>query len=139
MKGKKICSFQDRIYELVSSSGKSQTTIAAEFGIAKQTLSAWITGQNSPRTPVISALAEYFHVSLAWLMGFDVPREVPPSSVGLAEYVSERAPDPDPNEEYLISAYRSLSSHGQELLVDRAKELKLLYGKKSEGNTAQSV
>ncbi len=35
----------------------------------------------------------------------------------------------------IISAYRALSPRGQQLLMDRAEELKLLYGKKSEGGS----
>ena len=71
---KKVATFRERITELVESSPKSRTDIAAEFGVAKQTLSAWLTGQNSPRLPVVVALAEYFGVSLQWLNGFDVPK-----------------------------------------------------------------
>lgn len=39
----------------------------------------------------------------------------------------------------LISGYRSLSPHGQSLLIERCEELKLLYGKKTENNPAESV
>lgn len=74
MTGKKVATFRERITELVDSSPKSRTVIANEFGVAKQTLSAWLTGQNSPRLPVVVALAEYFGVSLEWLNGFDVPK-----------------------------------------------------------------
>ena len=38
-------------------------------------------------------------------------------------------------ENRIISAYRALSPRGQQLLMDRAEELKLLYGKKSEGSS----
>lgn len=48
MSGEKVSSFRERFAELVSSCGKSQSSIAAEFGVAKQTISAWITGQTSP-------------------------------------------------------------------------------------------
>ena len=78
MTGKKVATFKDRITELVESSPKSRTDIANEFGVAKQTLSAWLTGQNSPRLPVVVALSEYFGVSLQWLHGFDVPKYVSP-------------------------------------------------------------
>lgn len=42
-------------------------------------------------------------------------------------------------EQELINTYRSLSLHGKNLLLDRAKELKILYGKKSEDSTPESV
>lgn len=66
--------FRERFSELVSSSGKSQSLIASEFGVAKQTISAWITGQSVPRAPVLSALADYFDVNVAWLAGNDAPK-----------------------------------------------------------------
>jgi transcriptional regulator with XRE-family HTH domain len=71
---KKVSTFQERFSELIESSPKSRTAIAAEFGVAKQTISAWTTGQTSPRLPVISSLADYFGVSSDWLLGFDVPK-----------------------------------------------------------------
>ena len=74
MEVKKVATFQDRFSELVESSTKSRTTIASEFGVAKQTISAWTTGQTSPRLPVVSSLADYFGVSCNWLLGFDVPK-----------------------------------------------------------------
>lgn len=128
---KKVATFRERITELVESSPKSRTDIAAEFGVAKQTLSAWLTGQNSPRLPVVVALAEYFGVSLQWLNGFDVPKyyeEPADESISLL-----------PDEKKLVLSYRSLSPRGQDLLNVRAEELKVLYGKKSPDIAAESV
>lgn len=87
MTGKKVASFQERFVELINSSPKSQTTIATEFGVAKQTISAWYTGQSSPRIPVVASLAEYFGVSLEWLNGFDVPKYDAPSKPSAPEPV----------------------------------------------------
>lgn len=72
--GKKVATFRDRIKELVETSAKSQTDIASDIGISKQALSAWITGQNSPRKPTVAALASYFGVTIPWLWGFDVSK-----------------------------------------------------------------
>ena len=77
MTGLKVATFRERFTELIESSTKSRSDIATEFGVAKQTISAWLTGQNSPRLPVVSALADYFNVNIEWLIGFDVPRVVP--------------------------------------------------------------
>lgn len=74
MEAKKIATFQYRFSELIDSSPKSRSAIAAEFGVAKQTISAWTTGQSSPRLPVVYSLAEYFGVNYEWLLGFDVPK-----------------------------------------------------------------
>ena len=45
----------------------------------------------------------------------------------------------DSPETSLVSSFRALSPRGQELLLERAEELKLLYGKKSESDAAKSV
>lgn len=107
MIAEKITDFQHRIAELIASSGLSQSAIAADFGIAKQTLSAWVTGQNSPRAPIIYALSYYFDVSAPWLMGFDVPRG---NSAGLSA-----------DEKKLLESYRSLSTRGKEYLQLQAE------------------
>lgn len=76
MTEKKVSSFQERIKQLIEESGKSQSVIASDFGIAKQTLSAWVTGQNSPRQPILTALSIYFGVSIPWLYGYDVEKNI---------------------------------------------------------------
>jgi len=66
----KVATFRERFTELVEASPKSRTTIAREFNVAKQTVSAWVTGQSSPRLPVVAALADYFGVSFQWAPRF---------------------------------------------------------------------
>lgn len=126
MSGKKVSTFRERFTELVVSSGKSQSSIADEFHVAKQTISAWITGQSSPRSPVLSALADYFGVSVAWLMGFDVPKISPAL---IKELTTGDLPVklPDYFDNY-VSSSNELPSDEQELLIlyrgadDRARE-----------------
>lgn len=126
MAGQKVSTFRERFSELISADPRSRSSIASELGVAKQTISAWITGQTSPRFPMCSVIANYFGVSVSWLLGFDVPK-----------YVSDNNLLPD--EDRLLAGYRSLSPRGKDLLHDRCEELKLLYGKKSEDSTAESV
>lgn len=120
---KKISTFKERFTELIESSPKNRTAIAQEFGVAKQTISAWITGQSSPRAPVVSALADYFHVSVPWLMGFDVPRSDSPA-LNLQMFGK------DPAEHQLIDVYRSLPDPGKHYLLQQAHAAVLLYGDK---------
>lgn len=103
--GLKVSTFRERITELVESSEKSQSDIAMDFGISKQTLSAWITGQNSPRTPTVAALAAYFGVTIPWLNGFDVAKY----DDSLPVMKEKVLPDPalSPEERQIIFAYRS--------------------------------
>lgn len=142
----KVTTFRERFTELVEASPKSRTTIAREFNVAKQTVSAWVTGQSSPRLPVVAALAEYFGVSYKWLLGFDVPK-VPDREEyeRYSQYVDESIKAHNAlgfvtkDESELIVSYRSLSPKGKSLLRERSKELELLYGKKSENHPAELI
>lgn len=128
MSDRKISCFRDRLSELISSSGKSQSSIAADFGIARQTISAWITGQNSPRTPIVYALSYYFDVSIPWLMGFDVPKGSSSKMIALPS-----------DEETLLEVYRSLPKPGKEYIHQQLHAAKALFGEKSEPVPAQDA
>ena len=64
-------SFPERIAKLVNESNKSLTDISNDLGIAKQTLSAWCTGQRKPKPITLSHVANYFHTTVSWLQGLD--------------------------------------------------------------------
>lgn len=134
MHGKKVSTFRDRFTELVNSSGKSQTSIANEFHVAKQTISAWITGQSSPRSPVLTALADYFGVSVTWLMGFDVPKidsatikkmttgDLP---VELSDSFDSYVATPDelsPDENELLTLYRGADERAKKDAIDTLRK-----------------
>ena len=72
---KLISNFKERLIELCNTCPMSDTEIAAALGISKQTLSAWRCGTRSPKGPTIETLARFFHVSVDWVMGFDVPKD----------------------------------------------------------------
>lgn len=113
MEGNRVSTFRERFNELIESSSKSRTAIADEFHVAKQTISAWATGQTSPRLPVASALADYFEVNLGWLLGYDVPKYIDKSEFEGCEEVQECI-DSDlklsDTEHQIIIAYRKSSS-----------------------------
>ena len=71
----KISTSQERLNELFSSDPRSDSAIAAELGVSKQALSSWRKGIRSPKKSVLIAIADMYHVGIAWLMGFDVPKE----------------------------------------------------------------
>lgn len=112
MEGNRVSTFRERFNELVESSSKSRTAIADEFHVAKQTISAWATGQTSPRLPVASALADYFDVNLGWLLGYDVPKHVNKEDLAKNDAVQDYI-DYDPKlsntEHQIIIAYRKAS------------------------------
>lgn len=120
MEVKKVATFQERFSELIDSSSKSRTAIASEFGVAKQTISAWTTGQSSPRLPVVSSLAEYFGVTCEWLLGFDVPKYS----------VKRDDPPPDqPANDDVRLLIRGLNKLSPEQLEQATNMMKIMFAK----------
>lgn len=75
---KKISTFKERFSELCESNPMNDTALGNALHVSKQTISAWKSGTRSPRQPIIIDIANYFRVSVAWLMGFDVKKELTP-------------------------------------------------------------
>lgn len=71
----KIKTFRERFSELIDESDKTITETAKDLHVSNQTVSAWKLGTRSPKQPMVITIANYFGVNVAWLMGFDVPRE----------------------------------------------------------------
>ena len=72
--GKKILTFRERFCELLNESKKTTVALGKELHVSNQTISAWKTGVRSPKAPTVIAIAKYFNVDVAWLMGFDVEK-----------------------------------------------------------------
>lgn len=102
----KVTTFRERFSDLIDESGKTLTSIAKDLHVSNQTISAWRTGVRSPKAPTILTIANYFGVTVEWLMGFDfekmqkkedrIPIVVPDSErfVKLVRYM--------PQDEYLM-------------------------------------
>lgn len=75
--GIKVSTFRERFFQLCEESQKSATAIAKDLHVSKPTISAWKSGDRSPKQPTVITIAEYFNVSIEWLMGFDVEKEAP--------------------------------------------------------------
>lgn len=72
--GKKVSTFRERFTELCDSNPKNDSAIASELHVSRQTVHYWKLGDRSPKTPTVIAIANYFGVDVAWLMGFDVQK-----------------------------------------------------------------
>ena len=70
----KVTTFKERFSDLCAESYMTDSRIADGLKVSKQTISAWKTGTRSPKEPTIITISQFFHVSIAWLMGFDVPK-----------------------------------------------------------------
>lgn len=71
----KVATNQERLIELFDSDSRNDTSIAKALHVSKQTISAWRNGVRSPKKTMVVKIAQEYHVSIEWLMGFDVDRE----------------------------------------------------------------
>jgi len=70
-----VSTFQERFNILFNDSGKTIKELAKDLHVSFQTISAWKIGTRSPKEPTVIAIADYFGVSVPWLLGFDVEKE----------------------------------------------------------------
>lgn len=69
----RISNSNERIRSLIKDLGISQTEFCERTNIRKSALSNYLNGDRQPRQDQLDKIAESFHVSPAWLMGYDVP------------------------------------------------------------------
>ena len=70
--------FPTRLRELRKGKKVSQTVLANNIGVALKQVQRYEAGQNDPTLSVLLALADFFDVSLEYLVGrSDDPRRLP--------------------------------------------------------------
>ena len=67
--------FRKRLSEAMSIRQMKAADLADKTGIAKSTLSNYMTGRMKPKTKNLSLIAKALGVQEAWLMGYDIPME----------------------------------------------------------------
>lgn len=60
---------KERIRELMKENGLNQVRLAEEAGMKQNTISAWFLGKKEPCIQSLWMLADYFHVSIDYLVG----------------------------------------------------------------------
>lgn len=111
----------EKIKKLRKQLGMTQEELGAKIGVQKAAINKYETGiVVNLKKSTLSSLARALNVSPIDLLGSEED--------GLF-----------PDEEQLLSGYRSLSPRGKDLLLDRCEELKVLYGKKPEDPAAKSI
>lgn len=69
-----MATMQERIRKLRVDAHLTQQELGAVLGVAKNTISQYETGRNAPNDDIKIAMANYFNVSMDYLMGkTDVP------------------------------------------------------------------
>ena len=61
----------NRLNDLLASNDISQRKLALDLGISNATISRIVRGQGNVRLETLIAIADYFSVSIDWLVGRD--------------------------------------------------------------------
>ena len=62
---------QNRIAPLRHGTGLNQRELGEKIGVGQTTISAWETGKNEPDSKSMHKMAQLFHVSIGYLMGYE--------------------------------------------------------------------
>lgn len=145
----KITDTKERIKELMQMYGLNQSDFCERTKINKSALSNYLNGSRVPRQDQIAKIADAFHISASWVMGYDVPitdNNVPgpedlPRQItfnefwkymqGMSNAITSNLPASKPPEEHvsheeylIIEKYRALTIDDKSYLM---KMLDLLY------------
>ena len=111
----------NRIKELRDERGIPQKTLAIDLGVSQPTVSDWENGRKIPSARTTRKLADYFQVSMDYLLGYEEIRRSTGTTVDLAKYA--QAFQLDAEEWNLIRLYRQMNQEGREKVTDYADDL----------------
>lgn len=106
--------FYDKYCELCKQRGISPSAAAIEMGINKGTVSIWKSKGTTPQTAILGKIADYFGVSVDYLLGNE-PKEKTPAEAGAAF------------DDFTYAMYgesRGLTEENKNMLLEMARMLK---------------
>jgi transcriptional regulator with XRE-family HTH domain len=109
--------------------GLSQMAFAKLFGVSQQTIGSWETNRTSPDLESLSKLANFFNVSIDYLLGLtDIPETI---DTYIAKQSNKQPVENQYNadEQELIQLYRELPPEGKITIKSLAKTQHDLYVK----------
>ena len=68
--------FGEKIRELRKRDGRKQEDLAAALGVTKQAVSRWEANGGYPDMQMLPAIANYFHITIDELFGYDNDRQI---------------------------------------------------------------
>lgn len=76
--------FSKRLTLLMEEHNETTYSMADRFSLSSPTISRYMTGQMAAKITTIELMAKYFNVNPVWLMGYDVDRAMPQTSLSTA-------------------------------------------------------
>ena len=119
--------FSETLKELRKTHGKiSQTKLAEQIGVSQQAVGLWETGKTMPDYPVMIQLADFFHVSIDYLLGHEVSQPEPstPTSepTDIKQLIAQELPNMDAEDAAMMGQFM------QFLKLQRNQESKAANG-----------
>lgn len=119
--------------ELLQSRGKKTADVSRATGINQTVFSEWKKGKSTPKADKLQKIAEYFGVSLSYLMGWEewdkesdkFEEEFTNREEQLRAIIAEYLNDPKDRDTAveIIRQFPRLNSEGLKKLLDRVDEL----------------
>lgn len=126
----------ERLKQLRTNLGLTQLDVSRLLGVERSTYVKYERGNSDPPTATLVRLADYFAVSVDYLIGHDsdqISRSAPKiSDVGsIAEFYGEQQPtfSLSADEMRLLVAYRELNQQGKEYILQSLDMAEKVYKK----------
>lgn len=96
--------FYDKFIELCRSKGVKPTPLVLKMGLSSSNVSQWKKG-STPRPEVLQKFAEYFNVSVEYLLTGEAQKEKPPGEGELDNMLIDRLVQLTPEELEKVDAF----------------------------------
>lgn len=85
--------FHKRLRDLIEENDITQKKLAADLNIAPSTVSSYVQGVREPDFSILLRLADYFHVSTDYLLGYSSQQKATPSDHELLQLFHSLLPE----------------------------------------------
>lgn len=104
--------FRQRFQSLIDSRGLNLGRLSDELGIGVPTLSRYLTGVRTPDLAYVVRMANYFDVSVDWLLGLDrdIDTSFPEDVAEVASLYSVASPDDRKVVHAILDRYKRIMS-----------------------------
>ncbi len=102
--------FRIRLKELRENAGLSQYKFADKFGVAQSTVGSWEAGKREPNFDTMQRLADFFNVSVDYLLGREDTKTPSPKDESVYVIKDEKA-------KIMLKWFESLPDHQQDLAI----------------------
>lgn len=93
----------ERIFSLLGKEKSRQVELSKAIGVSNKTISAWKTRGSDPAAKLISAIADFFNVSVEYILTGEEKADYQPSNLG-------------DDQKELLSVYDELDNEGKSIV-----------------------